>query len=149
MKFCSECACAGTAEDCPIGDCECEGQLRVNQDCTEARWAHTHTGLINLKIYTQSPGSVSVMALMITRQKPAMTGGSCMSTTPPTPTPGCGCAGRMTVMIMMMIMMMIMIGAGRMTGGAPGPSMSAATATPSSPRARRRPPESAPSLSRP
>ena len=147
MKFYSECACSGTAEDCPIGDCDCEGQLRVNQDCTEARWAHTHSGLINLKIYTQSQGSVSVMALM--RQKPAMTGGSCMLTTPPTPTPGCGCAGRMTVMIMMMIMMMIMIGAGRMTGGAPGPSRSAATATPSSPRAGRPHPESAPSLSRP
>ena len=33
----TECACSGTEEDCPIGECQCEGQLRVKQDCTEAR----------------------------------------------------------------------------------------------------------------
>merc|ERR1719232_265278 len=36
--FNTECACTGPEEDCPIGECECEGQLRVKQDCTEARF---------------------------------------------------------------------------------------------------------------
>ena len=33
--FYTECPCTGS--DCPsVYDCECEGQLRINQDCTEA-----------------------------------------------------------------------------------------------------------------
>ena len=35
---CPECICTGGPEDCPIGECECDGQLRVNHDCTYARF---------------------------------------------------------------------------------------------------------------
>jgi len=35
--FKTECGCSGTDEECPIGDCECDGQLRVNNDCTHAK----------------------------------------------------------------------------------------------------------------
>ena len=38
-KFNTECPCEGESmADCPIGDCECENQLRVNHDCSVARW---------------------------------------------------------------------------------------------------------------
>ena len=38
-KFNTECPCEGeTIADCPIGECECENQLRVNHDCSKARW---------------------------------------------------------------------------------------------------------------
>ena len=35
----TQCAGAmqGEDEDCPIGDCECDGQLRVSNDCKEAK----------------------------------------------------------------------------------------------------------------
>ena len=32
----SECACEDP-NDCPIGECECDGQLRVSQDCKTAQ----------------------------------------------------------------------------------------------------------------
>ena len=35
--FFPECGCSGTDEECPIGGCECDGQLRVNSDCTTVR----------------------------------------------------------------------------------------------------------------
>ena len=35
--YVAECACNGDAETCPIGDCECEGQLRVSEDCKTAK----------------------------------------------------------------------------------------------------------------
>lgn len=35
--FKTECGCSGTDAECPIGDCECNGQLRVNNDCTYAK----------------------------------------------------------------------------------------------------------------
>ena len=36
--FLSECACNDPdPANCPIGDCECEGQLRVSQDCKTAQ----------------------------------------------------------------------------------------------------------------
>ena len=31
-----ECAC-NDPDNCPIGDCECAGQLRINHDCHEAK----------------------------------------------------------------------------------------------------------------
>merc|ERR1712212_211607 len=35
--FNTNCGCSGTDAECPMGDCQCEGQLRVNNDCTYAR----------------------------------------------------------------------------------------------------------------
>jgi len=35
--FNTECGCSGTDADCPIGECECEGQVRINNDCTYAK----------------------------------------------------------------------------------------------------------------
>jgi len=37
-KFNTVCGCQGEDEDCPIGDCECDGQLRVSNDCKEAKY---------------------------------------------------------------------------------------------------------------
>ena len=34
--FNTECACEGTEEQCPLAECECEGQISVNHDCTKA-----------------------------------------------------------------------------------------------------------------
>jgi len=43
-KFNTECACEGSGpEECPIGDCECAGQLRVNDDCSEAKFCNSAT----------------------------------------------------------------------------------------------------------
>ena len=36
--FTIECECNGDAETCPIGDCECDGQLRVSEDCKTAKY---------------------------------------------------------------------------------------------------------------
>merc|ERR1712241_1112340 len=36
-KFNTECAC-DDPDNCPIGDCECDGQLRINHDCTESKY---------------------------------------------------------------------------------------------------------------
>ena len=33
----AECACEGGPDECPIGDCDCDGQLRVSHDCKTAR----------------------------------------------------------------------------------------------------------------
>ena len=33
-----ECGCNESPDACPIGDCECDGQLRVSQDCKTARY---------------------------------------------------------------------------------------------------------------
>ena len=35
----SECACTSNEPevDCPIGECQCDGQLRINHDCTEGK----------------------------------------------------------------------------------------------------------------
>merc|ERR1711970_859546 len=33
----------GGPEECPIGTCECEGQLRVNDDCSEAKFCNSAT----------------------------------------------------------------------------------------------------------
>merc|ERR1712037_572479 len=39
-----ECPCEGESDaDCPIGDCECENQLRVNHDCSVARLCKSNT----------------------------------------------------------------------------------------------------------
>ena len=35
--FNTECSCSGTDEECPLADCECEGQISVNNDCTLVR----------------------------------------------------------------------------------------------------------------
>merc|ERR1712062_495137 len=35
--FNTNCGCSGSDADCPIGECQCQGQLRVNNDCTYAR----------------------------------------------------------------------------------------------------------------
>ena len=32
-----ECGCDEGPEMCPIGECECDGQLRVSHDCKEAK----------------------------------------------------------------------------------------------------------------
>ena len=34
-----ECACTSSDPevDCPIGECQCDGQLRINHDCTEGK----------------------------------------------------------------------------------------------------------------
>ena len=40
--FLLECGCSGTDADCPIGDCECEGQVRINNDCTYAKLVHNN-----------------------------------------------------------------------------------------------------------
>ena len=37
-----ECGCSGTDAECPIGDCECEGQVRINNDCTYAKLVHNN-----------------------------------------------------------------------------------------------------------
>ena len=38
VVFIEGCYCTDNDPDtCPIGECECEGQVRVNHDCTEAR----------------------------------------------------------------------------------------------------------------
>merc|ERR1711892_1331930 len=39
-KFNTECACTGGEELCPIGECECDGQLRVAHDCHDARYCN-------------------------------------------------------------------------------------------------------------
>ena len=36
-KIIAECACEGGPDECPIGDCDCDGQLRVSHDCKTAR----------------------------------------------------------------------------------------------------------------
>merc|ERR1712168_550960 len=36
-KFNTECPC----NDCPIGDCQCDGQLRVSQDCKTAHYCNS------------------------------------------------------------------------------------------------------------
>jgi len=35
--FKTECGCSGSDDECPIGECDCDGQLRVNNDCTYAK----------------------------------------------------------------------------------------------------------------
>merc|ERR1712212_2025 len=43
-KFDTECPCEGDSiADCPIGECECEDQLRVNHDCSKARFCKSNT----------------------------------------------------------------------------------------------------------
>merc|ERR1712142_195055 len=42
-KFNTECECKGTEEECPIGECECSGQLRVSQDCKTAKYCNSET----------------------------------------------------------------------------------------------------------
>ena len=38
LSFIAGCYCTDNDPiTCPIGRCECEGQIRVNHDCTEAR----------------------------------------------------------------------------------------------------------------
>merc|ERR1719154_503195 len=41
-KFNTECECNGNEEECPIGDCQCEGQLRVSQDCKKAKYCEAN-----------------------------------------------------------------------------------------------------------
>ena len=36
--FNTNCGCSGSDAECPMGECECQGQLRVNNDCTYARY---------------------------------------------------------------------------------------------------------------
>ena len=36
QNFVLECAC-NDPDNCPIGDCECDGQVRINHDCTLAK----------------------------------------------------------------------------------------------------------------
>ena len=36
-KFNTECGCDDGPEACPIGECECDGQLRVAHDCKTAK----------------------------------------------------------------------------------------------------------------
>merc|ERR1719228_508998 len=36
-KFNTECGCSEGPETCPIGECECDGQLRVAYDCKTAK----------------------------------------------------------------------------------------------------------------
>ena len=36
QSFVLECAC-NDPDNCPIGDCECAGQVRINHDCTLAK----------------------------------------------------------------------------------------------------------------
>ena len=88
--FVPECACTGTEEECPIGECECEGQLRVKQDCTEARLSHIP---IPNKEFVFDIISIRGFALGMEHMKPrtVMMGGSCMSTMPLITTPGYGC----------------------------------------------------------
>ena len=38
IKFSVECACEGGPDECPIGDCECDAQLRVSHDCKTAKY---------------------------------------------------------------------------------------------------------------
>ena len=38
---CVECACEGGPDECPIGDCECDAQLRVSHDCKTAKYGLT------------------------------------------------------------------------------------------------------------
>merc|ERR1719309_381698 len=40
-KFNTECECKGDAEACPIGECDCDGQLRVSHDCKTAKFCET------------------------------------------------------------------------------------------------------------
>jgi len=40
-KFNTECPCIGGEEACPIGECECQGQLRVAHDCHDARFCNS------------------------------------------------------------------------------------------------------------
>ena len=37
-----ECTCNDPG-NCPIGDCECDGQLRINEDCTLAKYYSLYT----------------------------------------------------------------------------------------------------------
>merc|ERR1711874_257564 len=39
-KFNTECACSDP-NNCPIGDCDCDGQLRVSQDCKMAHYCNS------------------------------------------------------------------------------------------------------------
>ena len=41
IKFSVECACEGGPDQCPIGDCECDAQLRVSHDCKTAKYGLT------------------------------------------------------------------------------------------------------------
>jgi len=45
-KFNTECACSDPA-NCPIGDCECTGQLRINHDCHEAKYCNIDGSFIS------------------------------------------------------------------------------------------------------
>ena len=41
-SFILECACNDPG-NCPIGACECDGQLRINEDCTLAKYYSLYT----------------------------------------------------------------------------------------------------------
>ena len=38
LLFIAECECKGDSTECPIGECQCDGQLRVSHDCKTAKY---------------------------------------------------------------------------------------------------------------
>jgi len=43
-KFNTECGCNDGPDACPVGDCECNGQLRVANDCHTAKYCNDDDG---------------------------------------------------------------------------------------------------------
>lgn len=59
--LCSVCGCAGSDEECPLAECECEGQLSINNDCTKGRYGEfavliTKWVLISVKDFVRVAG---------------------------------------------------------------------------------------------
>ena len=43
-----ECGCTGGEAECPIGECECQGQLRVAHNCHDARYSKIRQLMLNI-----------------------------------------------------------------------------------------------------
>ena len=63
----SECPCVGGEEQCPIGSCECQGQLRVAHDCHDARWNFEELNAVLVGSTNVSTGSATVQTSTFTR----------------------------------------------------------------------------------
>jgi len=57
-KFNTECACVGGEEECPIGECECQGQLRIAHDCHDARYCNSTDLTTHADISCTEPGEI-------------------------------------------------------------------------------------------
>merc|ERR1712150_255618 len=63
-KFNTECACSDPT-NCPIGDCECDGQLRVSQDCKTAHYCDSTLATGYQEITCSDPNEIVYVNLAL------------------------------------------------------------------------------------